>query len=373
MTITYKDSGVDIALGDEASQILYEAARQSWQNRKGKLGEIITPFDDFSGIRTIDVGGLPAGTILGLGFDGVGTKVEIAERLGKHDTIAYDLLAMVCDDAVVRGAEPVLTGSVLDVKTLGGDTGNYLSCIRQVAQGYVNAAREAGVAIINGELAELGQRISGFGQFNYNWSAAVIWFARRDRMFSGFEIQPGDTLVGFREEGFRSNGLSLVRRILSKEYGDDWHRQARGGQKFGDLVLRPSRIYTRALVTMIGGVQNEPQAALHGVAHITGGGVPSKLGRILKPRKLGARIDDPFEPPDFAIFCQKLGGVTDEEAYQTWNMGQGMIIATPEPARVISLASTFGIEAKVVGTVTAKPEIALTSRGAFKQGAILTF
>ena len=111
MTISYKDSGVDIRLGDQVSQILYEAARQTWANRSGRLGEVITPFDDFTGIRMIDVGKLPAGTFLAMGFDGVGTKVEIAERLARHDTIAYDLFAMVCDDAVIRGGEPVLIDS----------------------------------------------------------------------------------------------------------------------------------------------------------------------------------------------------------------------------------------------------------------------
>ena len=370
---TYKDAGVDITLGDEASKILYEAARQTWENRASKLGEVISPFDDFSGVRAIDIGGLPKGTILGMGFDGVGTKVEIAERMNKHDTIAFDLLAMVCDDAVVRGAEPVLAGSVLDIDSLGETGNDNLSAIKELARGYVNAAQEAGVAIINGELAELGPRINGYGRFHYSWSSGVIWFARRERMFSGFEVEPGDTLVGFWEEGFRSNGLSLVRRILTKEYGDDWHRETRNGHKFGDRVLRPSRIYTRAVIAMIGGVLEKPQVPIHGVAHITGGGIPGKLGRMLKPKNLGAHIEDPFTPDDFVIFCQKLGEVTDEEAYQTWNMGQGMVVATPEPDHVIALAGTFDIEAKAIGTVTPEPGISLKSYGAFNTENILMF
>jgi len=370
---TYKNAGVDIALGDEASKILYEAARQTWDNRSEKLGAVITPFDDFSGVRTIDVGGLPRGTILGLGFDGVGTKVEIAERIGKHDTIAYDLLAMVCDDAVVRGAEPVLAGSVLDVNRLGTDQEHFLSHISELAKGYVNAARDAGVAVINGELAELGPRVSGFGGFNYSWSAGVIWFARRERLFSGFEIEPGDALVGLREPGFRSNGLSLVRRILSQAHGEAWHEKVMNGRSFGELVLRPSRIYSRAVVAMNGGVENEPQAAVHGVAHITGGGIPGKLGRMLKPKRLGAHLDALFEPDDFVLFCQQIGNVTDEEAYRTWNMGQGMIVATPEPQAVISVADSFDIEARVVGTVTAQPTISLISRGSAQSGMTITF
>ena len=303
MTITYKDAGVNIHLGDEASRILYESARETWSNRSGGWGEVITPFDDFTGIRMIDVGNLPQGTVLSVGFDGVGTKAEIGERVGKHDTIAYDLFAMVCDDAVVRGGEPVLVGTVLDVNTLGGEDVSYLDFINQLAQGYVNAAREARVAVINGEIAELGARVKGYAPFAYNWSGGVLWFANRSRLFTGFEMEPGDTLVGLRESGFRSNGLSLARRILTQHFGENWHTRFWREKKLGDLVLQPSRIYTRAIVDMIGGIDREPRATVHGVAHITGGGIPGKLGRILKAKKLGAQIDDPFPPGNIVYGC----------------------------------------------------------------------
>ena len=124
--VDYKSSGVNIELGDDVSKILYNAAKQTWDNRKGKLGELIVPFDDFSGVRAIDVSNLPTGTLMNIGFDGVGTKMELAERINDHRTIAYDLFAMVCDDAVVRGAEPVLIGSILDVNSLGNDDGDFL-------------------------------------------------------------------------------------------------------------------------------------------------------------------------------------------------------------------------------------------------------
>ncbi len=107
MSQHYKKAGVDIHQGDKASHILYQAARKTWKNRSRQLGEVITPFDDFTGLRVMAVGKLPAGTVLGVGFDGVGTKVEIGERIAHHNTIAFDLFAMVCDDAVVRGGVPV--------------------------------------------------------------------------------------------------------------------------------------------------------------------------------------------------------------------------------------------------------------------------
>ena len=278
---TYAGAGVDVELGDKASAILYDAAKATWKNREGRLGEVVVPFDDFSGLRAVNLSGLPPDTMLCLGFDGVGTKAEIAERVGKHDTLAFDLLAMVCDDAVIRGGEPVVAGSVLDLNSLAGEGGARLDIIRQLAEGYVSAAADAGVAIINGEMAELGDRVGGYGGMNYNWCAGLVWLARKDRLITGTEVRAGDAVVGLREEGFRSNGLSLVRKILGDAHGDMWHEEVRGDTTLGALVLRPSRIYSRALVDMFGGVEGEPRAPIHAAAHITGGGLPGKLGRAL--------------------------------------------------------------------------------------------
>ena len=371
--ITYADSGVNIELGDDVSKILYNAAKQTWDNRKGKLGELIVPFDDFSGVRAIDVSNLPSGTLMNIGFDGIGTKMELAERINDHRTIAYDLFAMVCDDAVVRGAEPILIGSILDVNSLGKDNETYIEQIKQLAEGYINAARSANVAIINGEVAELGDRIGGFGSFNYNWGAAVVWFANRDRLFTGREIQSGDYLVGLQETGFRSNGLSLVRKIMKSTHGEDWHTQSYQSENLASLALEPSKIYSGAVVEMFGGFKNKPKAKIHGVAHITGGGIPGKLGRILKPSGLGATISEPYLPAKLMLYCQEQGNVPDEEAYKTWNMGQGMIIVTPEPNKVIDIARDHNLKSKVIGQVETKPGIRILNSGIYSDNKYLNF
>ena len=363
---TYAEAGVNIDLGDDVSKILYNAAKQTWANRKGRLGEIIVPFDDFTGVRAIDVSNLPAGTLMNIGFDGVGTKMELAERVKNHRTIAYDLFAMVTDDAVVRGAEPVLIGSILDVNSLGTSDKPFIEEVRQLAEGYIGAAKAANVVIVNGEVAELGGRVGGFGPFNYNWGAAVVWFAKKDRMFTGREIKEGDYLVGLREEGFRSNGLSLVRKIMKNNHGDNWHQVPwkKGNASLADLALTPSRIYTAAVVDMFGGYEGEPKVEVHGVVHITGGGIPGKLGRVLRPSGFGAVIDKPFEPSEFMLYAQALGNVSDEEAYKTWNMGQGMIIVSPNPQGVIDVARDHGIKAKRIGYVTKESSIRIKNNGA---------
>ncbi len=373
MVANYADSGVNIELGDDVSKILYNAAKETWKNREGKFGELIVPFDDFSGVRAIDVSNLTEGTLMNIGFDGVGTKMEVAERINDHSTIAYDLFAMVCDDAVVRGAEPVLIGSILDVNSLGKNGTNYINEIKQLAEGYINAAKDANVVIVNGEVAELGSRVGGFGPFNYNWGASVVWFANKDRLFTGFEVKEGDSIVSFKEKGFRSNGLSLVRKILKDVYGENWHTQEYNNKNIAKLVLEPSKIYCAAVVEMFGGFKGLPLAELHGVAHITGGGVPGKLGRILKPSGFGAILDNLFEPCDLMLLCQEKGNVIDEEAYKTWNMGNGMLIVTSEPDKVVDISKKYDVDARIVGQITSDKTIKIKNKGFFKEKEYLEF
>ncbi len=347
MNTTYAAAGVNVELGDDVSKILYNAAKATWQNRIGKLGEVIVPNDDFSGVRAINVGNLPAGTLMNIGFDGVGTKAEIAERVGDHSTMAFDLLAMVCDDAVVRGAEPVLVGSILDVNKLS------LAVVQQLADGYVKAAKQANVAIVNGEVAELGDRIHGHGQFNYNWGAAVVWFVQQDQLLTGKEIQVNDSIVALQESGFRSNGLSLARKILCDTYGEDWHTVQYNDSTLGKLALTPSRIYSSAVVEML------QRNIVHGVVHVTGGGIPGKLGRVLKPSGFGAKLDNVFTPGSIMQHCIDQGQVELVEAYKTWNMGNGMLVITPKPDEVIALAKQHGMNAQVAGTVVADKTITI--------------
>lgn len=369
---TYKAAGVDVELGDECSKIMYEACKKTWGNRKGKIGEVKTEYDDFSGLRFIDFSGQKVS--VGMNFDGVGTKIEAAERLSSlnkdfsaHKGIAFDLFAMVCDDALVRGTEPVAVGSILDVNKLNKDL------IKVLAEGMVEAAEAARVAVINGEIAELGERIGGFGGYRYNWGASVLWAADKGKMISGKDIAAGDKLVGFKEDGFRSNGLSLVRKILKDTFGEDWHQSEQAGKSVAEWMLTPSKIYCRAITDIIGGFGETPKARIKGIAHITGGGLSGKLGRTLKPVGVGAVITEPFQPGRMMLYCQEWGKVDDKEAYRTWNMGNGMVLVTGEPETLIEIAGKYKIQAKVIGEVRKEPGIRILSKGKFSEDEELTF
>lgn len=374
---------VNIGLGDDVSKLLYEASKETHANRPGLIS---TAVDSFSGFRAIDGDylGDMSGHWLQIGLDGVGTKVEIAERVGDHSTIAHDLFAMICDDAAVRGGEPLAVGTILDVRQLDDDE-TTVRAMTQLADGYKEAARLAGVAVVNGELAELGGRVDGYadvadetGRFNYNWGGVVLWDALKSRALDGSAIRPGDALVGFAEKGFRSNGITDVRKAMLAEYGPRWHETIvpkLGELTLGQLALRPSTIYCGVINELTGGrdPDKEPRAEIHGVAHITGGGQPSKLGRMLEPTGYGAAIDNPLEPPEIMLAVQRIREFSDEEAYGKWHMGPGMIVATPEPSKVIGVAESRGIEAQEIGIVTQAPGIAIENRGAIREDSWFNF
>lgn len=352
---TYENAGVNIHLGDLCSRIMSEACEKTFKNTDNI--EVLEE-EGLHRIITIRFGNIN----LMLNSDGVGTKVEIAERTGNHTTIAYDLIAMLCDDSVRFGARPIAATNILDVNKSNE------GIIRQLASGLEKAASEAGIAVVSGEIAELGERVGGYGEYNYNWCGTVLSIVEKDKMLTGRKINPGDVLVGLREFGFRSNGLSLVRKIMEQSYGDKWHEEYHGlDTTFGNYVLKPSRIYSKAVLEMLDNVK------ITGIAHITGGGIPGKLGRILKPNKLGAILCDTFAPCDLMLYCQEIGDVSDEEAYKVWNMGQGMIIATLNPDEVISIAEKHGAEAKWIGYVLKNSGIHIKSQGYFKRDKLLHF
>lgn len=363
-SLTYADTGVDVEIEAKAARILFEASKKTWVNREGNLGEIIIPFNDFSGLRYIKVDSLPPGTVMSGGSDGTATKAAIVERSGQYDSAAFDLIAMTCDDAVIRGGEPILVKSVLEVNTLGRYD-DRLPIIAELAKGYVAGAKEANVAILNGEIAQLNDRFRPSDKFMFNWSGDVTWFGNESRLLTGFAVVPGDLLIGFEEPGLRCNGISLVRTVLKAVHGEQWETVEIGGEKLIDQALRPSRIYTKALVDIFGGwnLNRQPKAILHAAAHITGGGIPHKLGRALRPSGFGAVIEDPFTPSPLMTYCQQIGSISDREAYRTWNMGQGMIVIAPSADKVIKVAGEYNIKAKVIGQVTEEPRIVIKSQG----------
>jgi len=371
---TYADSGVHVDLGDKASDFLYKASLETYKNRDGKIGEIKKYGDRFFSVRAISIRGLKPDAVISGNTDGVGTKVEFGERTGNHRSMAFNLMAMLTEDAARFGAEPIYTTNILDVNELNDEN---VETLRQLALGLIDACAAAEVANLTGELAELGKRVGGYGPFNYNWGGSVTWVADPNKLITGKDIRKDMPIVALMEPGFRSNGISSVRKILEFLHGQEWHQALyKEGIKWGDAVLEPSVLYTKALLDMFGRYGEQEKTKIYGIAHITGGGVPGKLGRLLEPTGLGAHLDALFEPCEMMLKLQEVdmpekGPMQDKSAYQTWNMRNGMLIVAENPEEVIQIAKDNNIEAKLAGKTTDSGNIEIKSKGLHSNGKIL--
>ncbi len=340
---TYKESGVDVELGDRCSKAAYEAAKKTFAGRAGMIGEPVKDEGGFAGL--LDMGDF----YLVQNDDGVGTKIEVAEKMKKFDTLGYDLVAMVADDAICMGAEVISVTNTLDAPSLDE------TMVEGLMNGLQKAATQQKIVVPGGELAELGAALNGAV-----WNATAVGVVGKDKVLRGDGIQVGDAIVGLRSAGIRSNGLSLARKILTDAFGENWTEEKYdSSQVWGDVILAPSKIYHAALLNIMGRYGESKAHAIKGMVHNTGGGIRGNLPRLLKKHGLGAKLDSLIEPHGFMLKLMELGDVSVEEAYKTWNMGVGMmvVVGPDEADDLLESLSKEGLEAQVIGYVTGGEEI----------------
>lgn len=343
----------DIDLKARCSQTAYRWAKKTFDARDGKGGQVDRSLNaSFASILSV------GGKRVGVTSDGIGTKVEVAERIGVYDTLGHDLLSMVADDLAANGIEPAALTNILDVDRLDERV------VDALMRGLSQACLEAGVAVVGGEIAELGPRVGGWGAgMHFNWCATALGLLpdALERPIDGSGCASGDAVVAVREHGLRSNGFTLARSILTGAHGERWHeaRCPATGGSWGEALLTPSRVccaLVRALVE--GGV------VPHGVAHVTGGGVPDKLGRVLGARGLGAFLEHPFEPPAFVQELVGMGKVPAQVAWRHWNMGHALllVLAPKDVEKALAVASR-GFEARRAGHLEAGGRIRIAWQG----------
>ncbi len=338
---TYEEAGVNIEMGDECSRIAYKSAKATFSSRDGMIGRPVILEGGFSG--AMDFGDF----YLVQNDDGIGTKMAVATQMGKYDTMGYDLLAMVADDAICVGAETVSISNTIDVEKVNKEV------IGQMMEGLEKACKEHKIVIPGGEIAELGTMING-----YVWNATAIGIVEKEKFITCKNVEPGMPIIGLHSDMFRSNGMTLVRHVLSQNFGPEWHKvEFEDGKTWGEVVLTPTRIYHSAVLEMIGRYKQPRLIDVRGIAHITGGGLPGNVIRIVKGNGLGARLDSIPEPKKPMKVLQEIGKISDEEAYKTWNMGVGMTIVSPDTEKIIEIAGKYGIKAQKIGEVTSQPGI----------------
>jgi phosphoribosylformylglycinamidine cyclo-ligase len=320
--MTYAQAGVDI---DGKSQAIEALVKQLTFRRAGKVRMIDLP-GQFTGL--IDFGDVA----LTLCTDGVGTKLLMAKALNKWDTVGIDCVAMNVNDTICVGAEPI---SFVDYIAVDHPDPPLME---QIGLGLNRGCELANCDLVGGEVAVLPEIMK-----ELDLSGSCLGMVKKDRIVDGSRVAPGDAVVGLPSSGIHSNGLTLARKILTRNEVDLDEKFPKLGRTIGLELLTPTEIYVRKVLEIV------DKCTVHGMIDVTGGG----LRNFLRMRRgVSISIDDPMPvPPVFRVLAD-LGAVTDTELYQTFNMGLGFALICPE-ADAEKAVSVYGEGAKVIGHVSA--------------------
>ncbi|BAZ28005.1 phosphoribosylformylglycinamidine cyclo-ligase [Cylindrospermum sp. NIES-4074] len=304
----YRDAGVDVVAGrafvDQIRNLVHSTFRP----------EVIGGLGGFGGCFQ-----LPSGfqePVLVSGTDGVGTKLKVAQILNRHDTVGIDLVAMCVNDVLTSGAQPLFFLDYLATGKLDKEQ------LTQVVAGIASGCKLAGCALLGGETAEM----PGFYQVGeYDIAGFCVGIVEKSQMLNGSQVQVGDIAIALSSSGVHSNGLSLVRKIVS-DGGFSWDErpQLLGGQTIGETFLTPTRIYVKPVLAAL-----QAGLEIHGMAHITGGGLPENLPRCLAPGQAIKINPNSWSIPPVFQWLAEAGAVSSEAMYNTFNMGIGFVVLVP--------------------------------------------
>ena len=323
--MTYAESGVDILKEEKAIKEILSVIKTK---RKG-IGK--------------PLGGHYAGMIefgehaLVLCTDGVGSKVEIASEIKKWDTVGIDCMAMNVNDAICVGAEPLAFVDYLAIEDPDPKV------TKEIGKGLEQGAKQSNVSIIGGETASLPDVINGF-----DLAGTCLAYVKKNEIVTGEAIVPGDVIIGLASSGIHSNGYTLARKVVENNdlsYTDMFPDGFFPGKTIGEILLTPTKIYVKEIVELLKKID------VHGLSHITGGGLRN-LPRLHK--KVKFVINDPFKPQPIFQFIQKYGNIDDKEMYQTFNMGMGfaVIVSEKDADETIKILKKYSkSEVKVVGRI----------------------
>ena len=324
--LTYKDAGVNIEAGNELVRRIGSACKATHRP------ELLSGLGGFAALAR-----LPERyrePILVTGTDGVGTKLKLAIDHGRHDQVGQDLVAMCVNDVLVTGAEPFLFLDYYATGTLDVDVAE------RVIKGIAHGCELAGCALVGGETAEM----PGFYQAgDYDLAGFCIGVVERERIVDGSALDVGDVLIGLESSGPHSNGYSLIRRILE-------NAAVTTEGALLDKLMAPTRIYARSVLSLM------ESAPVHGMAHITGGGLLENLPRMFREETLAALVDsDAWQRPEIFSWLQQAGNVAEEEMLRTFNCGIGYVLAVPADAAADCMENLRGNgeAAAVIGRVVA--------------------
>lgn len=331
----YKTAGVDIEAG-------YRSVELMKQYVKGTMRpEVLGGIGGFSGAFSLEKIKDMEKPVLLSGTDGVGTKIQLAFLMDKHDTVGIDCVAMCVNDVVCAGAEPLF---FLDYIACGK---NYPEKIAAIVKGVAEGCKQAGAALVGGETAEHPGLMP---EDEYDLAGFAVGVAEEKDLITGADVKPGDVLIGIASSGVHSNGFSLIRKVfdVKKETLSVYYEEL--GATLGETLLTPTRIYVKALQEV-----RKAGVTVKGCSHITGGGFYENIPRML-PEGVSAKVKKgSFEIPPIFALMQKTGNLEEKMMYNTYNMGLGMVLAVEDTQADQTLAAleSAGEKAWAVGEVVA--------------------
>ena len=334
-SVTYAEAGVDIVEGARAVDAIKDTVHSTYRP------EVVGDIGGFGGLFSIAAAKDMADPLLVSGTDGVGTKLKVAQRLGVHDTVGIDLVAMCVNDILATGAEPLFFLDYVAVGKLDAEA------MAKIVGGIGEGCRQSGCALIGGEMAE---HPGVMDPDDYDLSGFCVGLVDRPRMLDPESVREGDVLIGLASSGLHSNGYSLARKVCIEGRTEEELREARedlGGQSILEVLLTPTRIYVKVMEQVPGGIR--------ALAHITGGGITENLNRAL-PAGVNAEVDLGTWPiPPVVRFACEQANLSEAEALKTFNMGLGMVlIVDPAAAEAVEAAlAAAGEETYRVGRIVA--------------------
>lgn len=331
-SLTYADAGVNIEKANKLVESIREIAKKTM--RPGVIGEI----GGFGGLFSINTTNLQK-PVLVSSTDGVGTKLKVAFMMGKHDTVGIDLVAMSVNDIIVQGAEPLF---FLDYFATGElDTGIAADVITGIAEG----CKQAKCALLGGETAEM----PGFYKKNeYDLAGFAVGIVDYDKIIDGSDIRMGHKLIGIASSGLHSNGYSLARKIcfdVLKLKTDSYIPEL--GKTIGEELITPTRIYSETILSFL------KELPIHGLAHITGGGLSENIIRIIPETCMVRIIKESWEVPPVFHFLKEAGNISEEEMMKTFNNGIGMVAIVPEKSaqEIMERLGAINEKAFIIGDI----------------------
>ena len=329
MSLSYKEAGVDKEQGYKEVGLIKKFIKETY------TPGVLSDLGGFSGLFSLEQEKI-SHPVLVSGTDGVGTKVVLAQKLGRHKTIGIDCVAMCVNDILCQGAKPLffldyIACGKLDAEKMAG-----------IVEGVAEGCKRAGAALIGGETAEMP---GVYREEDYDLAGFAVGIVDREKIIDGKQkVKEGDSILALPSSGIHSNGFSLVRKIIFDKMQLDLEKESISGKSLADILLMPTRIYVREVLPVLNEVD------VHAMAHITGGGLPENLPRVL-PEGLSAVIEESTLPrlPIFSKL-QEWGELSREEMFGTFNMGVGftLFVRKEDEKKVLSMLPEAGRIGEVV-------------------------